>query len=96
MERNRFIVCYDIAEPKRLRKVADILEGYGYRIQYSVFECPLSDLQLAELRGEIQETITISEDQVLFISLGGESRDVGLMIESLGLPYTKRTLIAVV
>ncbi|EMN95623.1 CRISPR-associated endoribonuclease Cas2-like protein, partial [Leptospira interrogans serovar Medanensis str. UT053] len=31
------LVSYDIREPKRLRRVAKIMEGFGERIQYSVF-----------------------------------------------------------
>ena len=30
--RNNWIVSYDISNPKRLRKVAKFLEGYGERI----------------------------------------------------------------
>lgn len=32
-----FIVTYDIACPKRLRKVAKFMEQVGIRLQYSVF-----------------------------------------------------------
>ena len=31
------LVCYDIANENRLRKVERITEGYGYRVQKSVF-----------------------------------------------------------
>ena len=31
------LVCYDIADKKRLRMVERITEGFGYRIQDSVF-----------------------------------------------------------
>ncbi|MDR0535374.1 MAG: CRISPR-associated endonuclease Cas2, partial [Puniceicoccales bacterium] len=34
--RRRYLVCYDIANPKRLRRVARLLEGFGTRLQYSV------------------------------------------------------------
>lgn len=33
----RSIVCYDIADERRLSKVAKYLESEGIRIQYSVF-----------------------------------------------------------
>lgn len=39
--RIRYLVSYDICQPKRLRQVARVLEGFGVRLQYSVFECPL-------------------------------------------------------
>jgi len=34
---NSCLVCYDIADEKRLSKVAKYLESEGIRIQYSVF-----------------------------------------------------------
>jgi CRISPR-associated protein Cas2 len=35
------LVAYDIANPKRLHRVAKVCEDWGMRIQYSVFECRL-------------------------------------------------------
>ena len=37
-----YVVTYDIPSNKRRKKVSDLLEGYGRRVQYSVFECLLS------------------------------------------------------
>ena len=37
-----YIVCYDIASDRLRAKVARALEGYGRRVQYSVFECDLT------------------------------------------------------
>ncbi len=51
MARIRYLVSYDICDPKRLRRVARALEGFGVRLQYSVFECPLDDMRLAMLQG---------------------------------------------
>ena len=48
MNRVRYLVSYDICDPKRLRRVARSLEGFGVRLQYSVFECPLDELRLAK------------------------------------------------
>ena len=42
----RTLVSYDISDDKRRRKVCKILEGYGYRVQYSVFECDLDDKKI--------------------------------------------------
>ena len=36
-----YVISYDISENKIRNKVAKILEGYGKRIQYSVFECDI-------------------------------------------------------
>ncbi|HTI68628.1 MAG TPA: CRISPR-associated endonuclease Cas2, partial [Candidatus Limnocylindria bacterium] len=37
------LVAYDIADPKRLHRVAMICENFGVRVQYSLFECWLED-----------------------------------------------------
>ncbi|MGP1372035.1 MAG: CRISPR-associated endonuclease Cas2, partial [Almyronema sp.] len=36
------LVVYDIPDDKRRTKLATFLEGYGRRVQYSVFECFMS------------------------------------------------------
>lgn len=40
--RNTYIVSYDIADPKRLRKVSKTMKAWGDHLQYSVFgRCPI-------------------------------------------------------
>ena len=41
-----YLVAYDIADPKRLRKVARACEDFGLRRQYSVFFCRLTPVNL--------------------------------------------------
>jgi CRISPR-associated protein Cas2 len=96
MGRRRYIVTYDISDPKRLRGVAKTLEGYGVRLQFSVFECLLDSMRLSKAKTALAEIIESSEDQVLFISLGLESVDIGLSLESLGRPYRERTMVTIV
>jgi CRISPR-associated protein Cas2 len=96
MSRIRYLVSYDISDPKRLRKVARSLEGFGVRLQYSVFECPLDDLRLAKLKAELQPLLDHEEDQVLFVSLGPSSSDVSLIIEAMGLPYEVRSRVTII
>ena len=95
-KRVRYLVSYDIANAKRLRRVAKTLESYGTRLQYSVFECPLDDLRLAQARAALAEIINVEHDQVLFVSLGPEAADATLIIEALGLPYTVRSRVTIV
>ena len=94
--RLRYLVSYDIANPKRLRRVARTLEGFGVRLQYSVFECPLNDLRLAQLKTQLHSIMHHGEDQVLFVSLGPNAKDASLVIEAMGLPYTRRTRVTIV
>jgi len=50
-----YLVCYDVRNDKRLRKVAKHLEGYGTRMQYSIFRCYLSQKQMQKLRWEMTQ-----------------------------------------
>ncbi len=70
MARRRYLVAYDIREDRRLRTVATCMEGYGERIQYSVFICDLSDEEAVTMRGDIEVRIRQSEDSVMIIDLG--------------------------
>ena len=47
---NRFYVTYDVCDPKRLRRVFQILKGAGEHVQYSVFCCDLTPRQKEALR----------------------------------------------
>ncbi|MFK5921355.1 MAG: CRISPR-associated endonuclease Cas2 [Verrucomicrobiota bacterium] len=94
MARTRYLVSYDISDPKRLRHVAKTCESFGTRIQYSVFECPLDDLRLEKLKHALLTTINHDEDQVLFISLGPEHSP--FRIVALGQPYTERSRVTII
>ena len=96
MKRKRYIVSYDIANPKRLRNVARVAEGFGYRLQYSVFECLLDPLRLEEMKAELVKIIHHTEDQVLFIALGTRKADGNLAIESLGIPYKEHSRVTII
>ena len=87
MTRTRFLVCYDIADPRRLRRVAKALKAYGTRLQYSVFECALDDQRLEQAKADIDEVIQHDEDQVLFVSLGESASDQSLKFDAIGKPY---------
>ncbi len=45
-----WVIAYDSPSNKRRRKLARLLEGYGLRLQWSVFECRLRHHQLSRLR----------------------------------------------
>lgn len=93
----RYLVSYDIADPRRLRRVAKVVQSYGTRIQFSVFECLLNPTELAQLRVDLSDVIEPDEDQILFIRLASPSaKDADLLIVSLGLPYTRRSSVSIV
>lgn len=96
MSRIRYLVSYDISHPKRLRRVAKTLEGFGVRLQYSVFECALDDLRLEQLKAALHPIVNHEEDQVMFVSLGPAAGDATLVIETMGLPYEVRTRVTII
>lgn len=49
----RYVVSYDIVSDRTRRKLAKLLEGYGVRIQYSVFECSLDEKRFKKMYVEI-------------------------------------------
>lgn len=59
------IVSYDIANPRRLNRVARTLEAAGVRIQKSVFECGLTPDALLALRLRLRRLIDPAEDHIL-------------------------------
>lgn len=63
-----FLVAYDVADDKRLRRVAKTLEGYGVRCQYSIFRCSMSDREAERLRWELAK-IMAADDSLLLLRL---------------------------
>jgi CRISPR-associated protein Cas2 len=58
-----WVIAYDSPSDKRRRKMAKLLEGYGERLQWSVFECRLQPHQLRGL-GQCLNRIAMGEDSV--------------------------------
>ena len=65
------IVTYDIRNPKRLRKVAKICENFGFRVEYSVFECDLNEEQFILLWKTLEEAMDTDEDALLAYKVCG-------------------------
>ncbi len=84
-----YLVCYDIANDKRLRQVFKVCKNHGTHLQFSVFECDLAPRELVQLQRELKAVIKHDEDQVLFVSLGPAEGRGDRVISSLGLPYSK-------
>ena len=87
--RTTFIVCYDIADDKRLRRVFKTCYNFGEHLQFSVFECDLNPSEKIELEKLLGDIIDHEEDQVLFVALGPAEGRGDRVITALGLPYTK-------
>ena len=61
------IVSYDISDNKRRKRVSDILEGYGMRVNRSLFECLIKNAKaLDALKKELIKEIDPKNDSVRF------------------------------
>jgi CRISPR-associated protein Cas2 len=69
--RRCYLVCYDIRDDKRLRRVHKLMKAYGEAWQYSVFYCTLKPIDRVRLENALRETMNLKEDQVLIVDLGG-------------------------
>ena len=70
MARQRYLVGYDISEPKRLRNVHKVMCSYGDPIQYSVFVCDLDSVERVGMQQDLTGIIHNDEDSVLIVDLG--------------------------
>lgn len=86
--RNTFLVCYDISDDLRLRRVHKTMCGFGDRLQYSVFECRFSPTDLARCRHALEKLIHHREDQVLFVDLGPVEGRGDRVITAIGRAYS--------
>lgn len=65
------LVAYDITNEKRLRRVARLMEGYGTRVQRSVFECRVDQARLGQLIERLKGVMKRREDRVHIYHLCG-------------------------
>jgi CRISPR-associated protein Cas2 len=86
--RNVYVVCYDISDPKRLRRVYMAMRGFGDHIQLSVFRCELSSRERAEMIAVLTPIIDQDVDQVLIIDVGTAEGRGQAVFEALGRSYT--------
>lgn len=75
------VVAYDVNTEtregrRRLRKVAKACEGFGQRVQYSVFECSLADTDFERFRRKLLGLIDTDQDSLRIYTLRGRREEV--------------------
>ena len=68
--RNVYLVCYDICDDRRLKRVYKTMRGFGDHLQLSVFRCELSTRERAEMIAAVGPVIDQAADQVLIVDIG--------------------------
>ena len=76
------LMVYDIPDNKRRTKLSNFLEGYGKRVQFSVFECFLSLAEMRELYEKVKKKVKPEEDNVRFYWLSKDATSKTLTIGS--------------
>lgn len=93
------LITYDvnITSPhgaKRLRNVAKECQNYGKRVQNSVFECIVTEVQLTVLRNNLARIIDQNQDSIRFYILGNNwKRKVETLGINLGINFTDELII---
>lgn len=94
--RKCYLVCYDIADEKRLRRVHKVMQGFGEAWQYSVYFCVLKDIDRVRLEGQLLAEMNQKEDQILICDMGGNEISARESVLTLGLhmaPKSQHTLV---
>ncbi|PID48377.1 MAG: CRISPR-associated endonuclease Cas2 [Proteobacteria bacterium] len=65
----RYLITYDIKDDKKRKKISDMLDGFGARVNFSVYECEISKSKLAHLKSEIEKLVDKKQDSVRFYFL---------------------------
>ena len=60
------MIAYDTPSDRRRRKLTELLEGYGLRVQWSVFECEMRGDQMQQLQERLERLIVAEQDSVRF------------------------------
>lgn len=63
------MICYDISDDKRLRRVAKILEDYGLRIQKSFFQLDTDEVLLNKIINQILKELNLKYDYLFIYPL---------------------------
>jgi CRISPR-associated protein Cas2 len=63
------VITYDISEDKRRTKIHKVLKSYGQWMQFSVFECDLTETQYTRLRLRLSKLIKPEQDSIRFYFL---------------------------
>jgi CRISPR-associated protein Cas2 len=72
-----YLAVYDVTQDRERNAVAKALEGYGRRIQFSVFECRLTKAARQKLLAEVED-LNLATGFLYLYLLGQEIRRQGV------------------
>lgn len=69
------LAVYDISDPRRLRRIAKLMEKFGVRVQKSVFECSLTEAAFNSLKQNAMSIMDMAVDSLRIYPLLADSRN---------------------
>ncbi len=72
MSARLWLITYDVADPKRWRRIYKMLLRRGAWQQLSVFLCRLTPVAAAKLEADLAERIKPEADRLMMIDLGAD------------------------
>lgn len=82
--RNRYLVTYDIRDKRRLRRIHGLVVDFGEILQYSVYVCDLTKVELIELRSKLRVEMDSTVDSISIFDLGPPQGQAATRVEHLG------------
>lgn len=74
MKPRYWYISYDIASPRRLRRIAQLATLHGERVQKSLYLCALSPERFDLLHGQLHELVHPEEDRLMLRPLCAKCR----------------------
>jgi len=82
MKKSDYLICYDISDNKRLRKVAKFLEKECIRVQYSIFIAKnITKEQIYVIADSLNELIKPKEDDVRIYKIKDYGINMGIAFD---------------
>lgn len=88
--RHRYLVAYDVCDPKRLTRTRKTMRGYGDPLQYSLFVCDLTREERVLMLEAVMVHIDRTTDRLLIADLGpvASKRRRRVRVELIGQPLS--------
>ena len=94
--RKRYLIAYDVSDDKRRNAIFKALMGNGDHVQYSVFLCELSAVELQRLEGLLTDSMNARKDQIIILNMGPAEGELGAKLQCLGKAYAPPARVQVV
>ncbi len=64
-----WVIAYDVSDTGRRSRIAELLGGYGERVQFSVFECRVNEHEIEDLRQKVMTVADKENDRIRWYPL---------------------------